>query len=109
MKRGTHMPYLRMTAAACMALAALSLPKAAFGQEMYRGAPIITVLPKDAIAAIDRPEFVGIAEADKVMQADELVISMRDGGNARAYSTWLLNHHEIVNDVVDAVPLAITW
>lgn len=79
------------------------------GQEMYQGAPILTVLPKDAIPAIDRPEFVAIAEADKVMQADELVISVRDGGSARGYSTWLLNHHEIVNDVVEGVPLAITW
>ncbi len=78
-------------------------------QEEYRGAPIITVLPKDAIPAIDQPEFIGVAEADKVMQADELVISLRDGASARAYSTWLLNHHEIVNDTVEGVPLAITW
>ncbi len=78
-------------------------------QEEYRGSPVLTVLPKDAIPAIDRPEFVSVAEADKVMQADELVISLRDGATARAYSTWLLNHHEIVNDVVDGVPVAVTW
>ena len=81
----------------------------ASAQESYQGAPIITVLPKDAILAIDRPDFVPIAEADKVLQAEELVISVRDGGSARAYSTWLLNHHEIVNDVVEGVPLAVTW
>ncbi len=98
----------------CIAVVALTLlvpwasaPNAA--QEAYRGAPILTVLPKDAIPAIDRPEFVSVAEADRVMQPEELVISMRDGGSARAYSTWLLNHHEIVNDVVEGVPLAITW
>ena len=84
-----------------------SAPAAA--QEEYRGAPILTVLPKDAIPAIDRPEFVSVAEAEKVMQADELVISVRGAGSARGYSTWLLNHHEIVNDVVEGVPLAVTW
>ncbi len=77
--------------------------------EEYRGAPILTVLPKDAIPALDRPEFVRVAEADTMMQADELVISVREGAGARGYSTWLLNHHEIVNDVVEGVPLAITW
>ena len=81
----------------------------ASAQESYRGAPIITVLPKDAIPAIDRPEFLSIAETEKYMQGEELVISVRDGGSARAYSTWLLNHHEIVNDVVEGVPLAVTW
>ncbi len=81
----------------------------AAAQEEYRGAPIITVLPKDAIPAIDRPEFVTLAEADKVMQGEELAISLRHGQSARAYSTWLLNHHEIVNDVVDGVPLVVTW
>ncbi len=87
----------------------LAFQETGAAQEEYRGAPILTVLPKDAIPAIDRPEFVSVAEADKVMQADELVISLRDGATARAYSTWLLNHHEIVNDVVDGVPVAVTW
>ncbi len=99
------------SAIAAVALSSLALwaPTPAAAQEEYRGAPILTVLPKDAIPAIDRPEFVSVAEADKVMQADELVISVRDGAGARGYSTWLLNHHEIVNDVVEGVPLAITW
>jgi hypothetical protein len=84
-------------------------PSRAAIAEEYRGAPILTVLPKDAIPAIDRPEFVSVAEAEKLMQADELVISLREGGSARAYSSWLLNHHEIVNDVVDGMPVAVTW
>lgn len=87
----------------------LWFPGPARAQEVYQGVPVLTVLPKDAIPAIDRPEFVSPAEAEKFMQADELVISVRDGGSARGYSTWLLNHHEIVNDVVEGVPLAITW
>ena len=105
------MQRLRAAFAPALVLAIAWLPPPGYvaAQETYQGAPILTVLPKDAIPAIDRPEFVTIAQADRHMQPDELVISARDGGSARAYSTWLLNHHEIVNDVVDGVPLAITW
>ncbi len=99
----------KLILAIAMVLPALGAAAPLAAQESYRGAPILTVLPKDAIPAIDRPEFASIAEAEKSMQPDELVISMRDGDSARAYSTWLLNHHEIVNDAVAGVPLAITW
>lgn len=95
--------------ALAMALAWLWPAGRPAAQEVYQGAPILTVLPKDAIPAIDQPEFVTVGEMDKPMQPDELVISVLDGQSARAYSTWQLNHHEIVNDVVDGVPLAITW
>ena len=97
--------------AAAVAFAAVAVwpTRLGYAQEEYQGAPILTVLPKDAIPAIDRPEFVSLADADKVMQPEELVISLRHGSSARAYSTWLLNHHEIMNDVVDGVPVAVTW
>lgn len=73
------------------------------------GVPVITVLPKDAIPAIDRPEFVSVQEADRNLQDDEPVLGVRRGAVARAYSLWQLNHHEIVNDQVGDLPLAITW
>ncbi len=75
----------------------LAFQETGAAQEEYRGAPILTVLPKDAIPAIDRPEFVTVTEADKVIQVDE-VISVRDGGSARGYCTSPPNHHGIVND-----------
>jgi hypothetical protein len=102
-------PFLRRVVAIVIAASALGSAAPTLAQEIYQRAPILTVLPKDAIPAIDRPEFVSVAEADTVMQADELVISVPEGKSARGYSTWLLNHHEIVNDVVDGVPLAVTW
>ncbi len=102
-------PCRSVRAAVSLAAVAFQCPPLATAQEEYHGAPILTVLPRDAIPAIDRPEFVPVAAIDKQMQPDELVISVRDGTSARAYSTWLLNHHEIVNDVVDGVPLAVTW
>lgn len=73
------------------------------------GEPVITVLGKDAIPAIDRPQFMSVQEADGYMQEHEPVLGVRRGEVARAYSLWQLNHHEIVNDQVGDLPLAITW
>ncbi|MBI4381374.1 MAG: DUF3179 domain-containing protein [candidate division NC10 bacterium] len=76
---------------------------------MVNGAPIITVLPKDAIPAIDDPKFVTTREADQVMSPDEPVLGVTDGSVAKVYSLWQLNHHEIVNDWIGKLPVAVTW
>ena len=73
------------------------------------GEPLITVLGKDAIPAIDRPEFMSVQEADPDFRDNEPVLGVRRGKVARAYSLWQLNHHEIVNDQVGDLSLAITW
>jgi hypothetical protein len=70
---------------------------------------VITVLGKDAIPAIDRPEFMSVQEADPYFRDNEPVLGVRRGNVARAYSLWQLNHHEIVNDQVADLSLAITW
>ncbi len=67
------------------------------------------VLPKDAIRAIDRPAFEPAEKADGVMDNDELVIGLVGEREQRAYSTWQLDHHEIVNDVFEGRPIAVTW
>jgi hypothetical protein len=65
-------------------------------------------LPRDAIPAIDRPTFVTAADA-RFMQPREYVIGITDGSVAKAYSTWQLNAHEIVNDTLNGRPIAVTW
>ncbi|NJD69283.1 MAG: DUF3179 domain-containing protein [candidate division NC10 bacterium] len=77
--------------------------------EVVNGAPIMTVLPKDAIPAIDHPTFVSATEGDRVMQPEEPVLGLTDGKVAKAYSLWQLNHHEIVNDQLGTLPIAVTW
>lgn len=79
------------------------------GDLVIDGEPVITVLGKDAIPAIDRPQFVSVQEANRDFRDDEPVLGIRQGEVARAYSLWQLNHHEIVNDQVGDLPLAITW
>ena len=77
--------------------------------EVIEGAPMITVLPPDAIPAIDRPTFVSAREGAAFMRPEEKVLGITDGRTARAYSTWQLNHHEIVNDFLGEAPIAVTW
>ena len=70
---------------------------------------IVTLLRKDAIPAILDPDFVSLSEANEQMKDDELVLGVSLDGDSRAYSVNLLSRHEIVNDVVGDVPIAVTW
>ncbi len=70
---------------------------------------IITLLPQDAIPAIDNPIFHSPEEADDYYEPDELVMGVVFNGDARAYSVPHLSRHEIVNDEVGGVKIAVTW
>ena len=70
---------------------------------------MVTLLPKNAIPAINDPQFVQGAEADAQYQPHEIVIGLEIDGDARAYSVPFLSGHEIVNDVVGGIPVAVTW
>jgi hypothetical protein len=70
---------------------------------------IVTLLPKDAIPAIDDPVFLTAAEANAFYDPDELVIGVAFGDEARAYSVPFLSGHEIVNDEAAGVKFAVTW
>ena len=70
---------------------------------------LVTLLGFDAIPAILDPEFVTVAEALLQLKSDELVLGLSINGDSRAYSIPMLSAHEIVNDVVGGVPVAITW
>ena len=74
--------------------------------EQYR---IVTLLPRDAIPAIDEPQFLTADQADREYEPDEEVIGVVFDGQARAYSIPLLSKHEIVNDTVSGHPIAVTW
>ena len=74
------------------------------------GEDLIEVLPRDAIPALDEPVFVSAAEAEAFLEPDETVLGVVGrSGTARAYSTWHLDRHEIVNDELDGEPIAATW
>ena len=70
---------------------------------------IITILGKDGIPSIDNPQFLKGEEADNQMLETERVIGVSINGDHRAYSLNMLSRHEIVNDTVGGVPVAVTW
>jgi len=73
------------------------------------GDDVYQVLPLGKIPAIDDPDFLRGAEADAQMKADEPVIGVVLDGEARAYSLWQLDAHEIVNDEIKGTAIAATW
>lgn len=72
--------------------------------EILSGGP-----PKDGIPAIDDPRFVTVAAAAEWLNPIEPVILLEVNGEARAYPLQILMWHEIVNDTVGGVPLAVTF
>ena len=52
---------------------------------------------RDCIPAIDKPQFVAAAQAT-FLSADDIVIALELGGEARAYPVRILVRHELVND-----------
>ena len=70
---------------------------------------IITILGKDGIPAILDPQFVSGAEAAEQMLDSERVLGVSINGDHRAYPLNQLSRHEIVNDEVGGVPVAVTW
>ena len=63
--------------------------------------------PKDGIPSIDEPAFVPADEA--ALPDNEPVIGLVVEGDARAYPLRILIWHEIVNDVVGGMPVAVTY
>lgn len=64
--------------------------------------------PRDGIPSIDNPHFLP-AGAITDLDAQEPVLSLVVNGDARAYPLRVLIWHEIVNDVVGGVPVAVTY
>lgn len=65
--------------------------------------------PPDGIPSIDAPEFLVVAENLDILPANEPVIAVEINGDARAYPVRALVWHEIVNDIVGGVPVAVTY
>ncbi|MDF1585580.1 DUF3179 domain-containing protein [Marinimicrococcus flavescens] len=84
-------------------------PRTDFGRhaielgEIMSGGP-----PKDGIPAIDAPRFHPVGREEE-LAPQEPVIGLELGGLARAYPLRILMWHEIVNDRLGGVPVAVTY
>ena len=64
---------------------------------------------RDGIPPIDNPQFDDLETADAWLQDYSPVIALEIDGVARAYPLAILTRHEIANDIVGGVPVAVTF
>jgi len=100
-----RVPTGALVAAALLALAGAN--NAAASRAKIWAGEIRDVLAPGVIQAISDPQTVAAGQVS--MSVDEPVIGVSINGQARAYSVYLLNSHEVVNDTVGGKPVAVTW
>jgi hypothetical protein len=76
---------------------------------LVEGSPLYDLIPRGWIAPVNAPRFSSVADAASFMEDDEPVLVVALGDDVRLYSTWYLDGHEVVNDVIDGRPVAVTW
>ncbi len=72
--------------------------------EILSGGP-----PKDGIPSVDDPTFENVTAASEWLSERDPVILFEHDGDVRAYPLAILIWHEIVNDVVGGMPVAVTF
>ena len=72
--------------------------------EIMSGGP-----PKDGIPALDDPDFISVSDEERIGDREPVITLEIDGATARAYPIRYLTWHEIANDVVGGVPVAVTF
>ncbi len=72
--------------------------------EVLSGGP-----PKDGIPAIDAPQFIFVADERDIGDREPVITVEIEGAEPRAYPIRYLTWHEIVNDTVGGLPIAVTF
>ena len=72
--------------------------------EIISGGP-----PKDGIPALDDPDFIAVSDEMNLTLREPVITLEIDGEAPRAYPIRYLTWHEIVNDVVGGIPVAVTF
>jgi len=77
------------------------------GPDSLSSSEIQTILPVDAIRAVDNPQFVA---ADKAGMRENLnIIGVDLGDEAHAFPIAFMSRVEIVNDRLGGTNIAVTW
>ena len=71
----------------------------------------VQVVPRDAFPVFDNPKMLSAAEAEDqgVIFDRDMVIGVARGGEAKAYPITIMGVHELGNDTIDGVPIAVSW
>ena len=78
---------------------------------------VVEAMARDGVRVLSEPATIDAAEVDrrnheqrgKLLVPDDRVIGVVVGQEARAYPLLLMRWHEVVNDVVGGVPIAVTY
>jgi uncharacterized protein DUF3179 len=107
--KSPRLAYLALVIVVCAL--PLSAQRRPMQEEKIGDGTMVSVLAPDAIPALSQPVFVSRQEADKWMADEEPVLGLVDPvtGQAKAYSLWHLERHEIVNDRIGGKRVAVTW
>ena len=62
----------------------------------------------DGIPSLDNPTLIPAAQADYLLD-DDLVFGVEINGDARAYPLRIMGWHEMFNDVIGGVPVALAY
>jgi len=73
-------------------------------EKILRGGPA-----RDGIPAIDHPVFFSAAKAKEFYPADSRALVVRHANEVKVYPIRVLDWHEVVNDTIGGVPIAVTW
>jgi hypothetical protein len=65
--------------------------------------------PRDAIVPLDAPTFETVEEASQWLADREPVVLLELAGEVRAYPLQILTRHEVANDQVGDIPIAVTY
>jgi hypothetical protein len=72
--------------------------------EIISGGP-----PRDGIPALSDPTFIAVAEETRLADREPVIAVEIEGERPRAYPIRYLTWHEIVNDEIGGVPVAVTF
>ena len=65
-------------------------------------------VPFDGIPSLDNPDLIATDEADYLLD-DDLVFGVEINGDARAYPLRIMGWHEMFNEVIGGVPVALAY
>jgi hypothetical protein len=78
---------------------------------------LAAAMPRDRVTPLDWPPLLDAAQVDSLNRAErgkylvgsDLVIGVVVAGVARAYPLRVLHWHEVVNDTLGGMPIAVAW
>jgi hypothetical protein len=72
--------------------------------EIISGGP-----PRDGIPALSEPGFIAVSDETRLSDREPVIAVEIEGERPRAYPIRYLTWHEIVNDEIGGIPLAVTF